>query len=242
MSKFIKFLFILLLTQIIFLGSSARATTVDDPNFDNKTSILTMPRATIDSTHFYTNVQIKLSSDSSWELLTMSDTSLRLLEKASLIQIQDEWTGLSPIVPLKAHYMLQRDTNQFKGGASFSACGASGHPRESVEDITISLEVVQKFLQMLTRSPLEEGNYEPMITHTDDYPSIKIVLQTDTEIIIFFTQSQGVGHVPWGATFGETTYVINSDIPTKAMEILKPYFKKDEKLENLSNGCLNSER
>lgn len=238
MSKFIKFLFILLLAQRVFLES---AVAVDDPNFDTKTRILTIPRATIDSAHFYTNVQIKLSADYKWKLLTMSDTSLRVLEKASSFMIQDEWTGLSSLAPLKAEYTLQRDTNQFNGGASFSVGGASGNPCKSVvEDITIPVEVVQKFLQMLTRSPLEEGNYEAKITHTDDYPSINIVLHTDTAIVGFFTRSQGVGHVPWGVNFEKKTYVINSDIPAKALEILKPYLKKDERLESLSNGCRNS--
>ncbi|RKZ80057.1 MAG: hypothetical protein DRR19_24160 [Candidatus Parabeggiatoa sp. nov. 1] len=237
MSKFIKFLFILLLAQRVFLES---AVAVDDPNFDTKTRILTIPRLTIDSAHFYTNVQIKLSADCKWKFLTRSESSLRVLEKASLFLIQDEWIGLSSLAPLKAHYMLERHTNQFSGGASFSVGGASGNPCKSVEDITIPVEVVQKFLQMLTRSPLEKGHYEPKITHTDDYPSIKITLQTDTGIVAFFTQSQGVGHVPWGVTFEKTTYVINSDIPAKALEILKPYLKKDERLESLSNGCRNS--
>jgi hypothetical protein len=171
-----------------------------------------------------------------------SDSSLPLLEKASSIKIQDEWIGLSPYIPLEAHYTLHRKNNQFSGIAAFSVCKLIGLLRESVEDITIPLEVVQKFLKMLTSFPREEGNYKPKMIHSDDYPSIKITLETDRGTVLFFTRSQGAGHVPWGVTFDRTTYIINSDIPAKAIEILKPYLKKDERLESLSNECLNSAR
>ena len=165
------------------------------------------------------------------------------LTQAHSIRIQDNYEGFSPISPVKAHYILKRSQNQkqFTGKASFDVGGRSfpeSRRREASVDLTIPFEAVQTFLRMLDSSPLKEGNYVPPINQGDDYPSfsIKIELELKTGTVVFFTQSQGDDHVPWGVVFKRKEYVINSDIPTKALDQLKPYLKPDvlERLKHQS--------
>jgi len=143
------------------------------------------------------------------------------------IRIQDDWTGYSSLAPIEAHYFLERNEDKFSGEVHFSVAGYSEHPKTTTENIEIPLEVVQAFLEMLAKSPLDYGEYVPEFTHTDDYPDIRIELESDSESITFFTTSQGADHVPWAAILDGKTYVVDSDIPAKALAILEPFLKRD---------------
>ena len=166
------------------------------------------------------------------------------LTQAHSIRIQDDYEGFSPISPVNAHYNIKLSQNQkqFIGKASFVVGGRSfpeSRRRQASADLTIPFEAVQTFLRMLDSSPLKEGNYIPLINQGDDYPSfsIEIKLELKTGTVVFFTQSQGDDHVPWGVVFKRKEYVINSDVPAKALSQLKPYLKPDvlERLKQQSH-------
>ncbi len=163
---------------------------------------------------------------------TEAKEALARLPQAQSIRIQNDWTGLSPAAPLEAHYTLQRTAAGFSGKASFAAGGYGGHPRRALREIEIPSEAAHTFLQMLSEAPIRAGRYEPTITHTDDYPSIRIELETETERVVFFSESQGAGHVPWGVTLKGKTYVSRSDVPARALATLSPYLER-EALERL---------
>src|SRR5262249_13713726 len=148
---------------------------------------------------------------------------LARLSDAHRIHIENDWTGLSPFAPLTAHYTLERKSDGFRGGATFSAGGYSGTANKAVEDIAVPLDKAQLFLQMLSKCPMKSGDYEPKIEHTDDYPSIKLEIELEKETVTFFTKSQGEGNIPWGVTIRGTTYVVESDIPATAVELLEPH-------------------
>jgi hypothetical protein len=162
-----------------------------------------------------------------------SDADLSQLINASSIHIEDDWTGLSFLAPLEAHYDLTRQGNVFIGKAHFSVARYQ-RARTADEDISIPIEVVQDFLEMLSQSPAVYGNYAPRIEWTDDYPSLVIEISMETETISFHSKSQGEGHVPWGLDQKGHMYIINSNQPAKALAILEPYFKKDV-LDRLKN-------
>src|SRR5689334_16327757 len=150
---------------------------------------------------------------------------LARLSAAHRIHIENDWTGLSPFAPMTAHYTLERKPEGFRGEATFSAGGYSGPANKTVENIAVPLDRADLFLQMLSKCPMKSGDYEPKIEHTDDYPSIKLEIELENESVTFFTKSQGEGNTPWGVTIRGTTYVVESDIPAKALEMLEPHLK-----------------
>lgn len=157
--------------------------------------------------------------------------ALAKLSDATEFRIRDDWDGLSSIAALIAHYWLERNGNQFEGEAVFDAGAPSSiggfNPefRETIREVAIPLDTAQKFLQMLTEIPLEEGQYKPKIDHTDDYPTIEFQIETENGLLRIFNESQD--NQPWGASFAGRTFIINSDAPAKAFSALAPYLKKD---------------
>jgi hypothetical protein len=167
-----------------------------------------------------------------------ASSALPDLNQVQTIRIRDEWNGMSPIAPLGATYELERAGDHFAGTANFTVGGRGGKPLQASEAVELPQEAVQTFLQTLASAPLMEGAYEPNITHTDDYPSIYVELELETGPVAYFSQSQGEGHVPWGAEFNGKTYVINSDAPAKALAALEPYLKR-EVLDQLKEQALS---
>lgn len=52
--------------------------------------------------------------------------------------------------------------------------------------------------------------------------------------MLIHSESQGDDHVPWAANIGNDVYVIDSELPARALMALKPYLKSDT-LERLVN-------
>lgn len=142
------------------------------------------------------------------------ESPLPPLEEATSMDIQDDWGGLSYTAPIGV-------------GPVCSYGGIAAKPRKATVDIEIPLAVAQAFFKDLAKSPLKEGEYRPKIFYSDDYPSIRIELKINEDTVAFFTQSQGEGHVPWGVRFRGKTYVVDSDVPSKAYQALYPYLKRD---------------
>lgn len=145
---------------------------------------------------------------------------LKALAGARSIRIQDNWGGLGP--PRTAQYELHPGANGFTGQATFSVSDL--HKTEGVQ---IPISAAKTFFRILGEASLEEREYVPRISHTDDYPSLQIELALENETVAFFTQSQGDRHVPWAVKIKGKTYVINSDAPARALAALDPYLKRD---------------
>jgi hypothetical protein len=109
--------------------------------------------------------------------------------KAEEIQIEDDWTGLSPVAPIKRHYALQRSENNFTGTANLSVGGARRQARSASENIVIPMNMALSFLEKLEQADFREGDYEPNLKWTDDYPSIKIELRIKGENVVIFSKS-----------------------------------------------------
>lgn len=155
--------------------------------------------------------------------------AIRLDDVAS-IEIHDDWTGFSPMAPIKAHYSLRRSGGGLKGRASFSIGGYSGHPRSAQAQISVPRSTAAKFVKLLVASPLTLGKYRPRLTVTDGYPSISITVKTKKTkepTLVFHTESQGATHVPWGLRIGGEAYTITSPEPARALKMISPYLKHD---------------
>jgi len=146
------------------------------------------------------------------------------LSNVQTLQIKNHWMGLSQYAPIQADYDLILSEGSLTGEAIFSLANGSVTQTTSIE---IPAEKVQAFITMLETARLETGPYEPYQVWTDDYPYISFLLETDQGEIEIFTSSQGESHTPWGAQIGDIEYVIPSDIPMQALQILEPYLKGD---------------
>jgi hypothetical protein len=155
------------------------------------------------------------------------------------ISLQNDWSGLSQIAPIEAHYALELNGNNWSGQANFSVAGYSQHPRKAQRNITIPAEAMQAFLRTLADAPAQEGQYMPTITHTDDYPKITIVVATAAGEVAIVSASQPEGNVPWGLIFNQRQFVIDSDAPAKALAGLAPYLEQ-ETLEQLKEAAQQS--
>ncbi|HKP53304.1 MAG TPA: hypothetical protein VJ183_11720 [Chloroflexia bacterium] len=188
----------------------------------NATPVANVPTIapTVEATEMGTIAQpTSISSPTPQVILTQ-------LTQADSLKIEDDWTGLSLVAPIIAHYDLRRQNGNFVGTAYFSVAGYR-EARTATEEIDVPEEAALNFLRMLTQSPAVSGHYEARIEHTDDYPSISIKIGIRNDSFEFFTSSQGEDHVPWGLHINGSTYVINSNQPAKALESLQPYLKSD---------------
>ena len=112
-----------------------------------------------------------------------------------------------------------------ESGAVYTRINAHASPPVLTRDadVVIPLDVIQRFLEMLLQSPVKEGIYRPSVPRTGGSRKTRVELDLETETVTFFTESLADGGIPWGATFGGRTYVIESDIPSKALRVLDPY-------------------
>ena len=148
------------------------------------------------------------------------------LEDILTITILDNWTGLSPLAPIESSFRLEPATGFFSGTAEYQLAGYTEAVSRSVP-ISVPLAVMEEFLALLESTPLEEGEYKPLFSHTDDFPSIAIVVEGKTGDLGFATESQGSRHIPWRVEVGRDDYVTYADTPAQALDLLDPYLARD---------------
>ncbi len=155
--------------------------------------------------------------------------SLAALQQADRVEIQNDWNGYSDITPILRHYKLRLERQKFSGNAhvAVGGFGAAGIHQQQTTKVTIPAAASAKFLATLAKTPLQMGTYRPQIDRDDDYPSIKIKLQSDRQQVTFSSQSQAVGYVPWKITVTKNDrtleYISNSALPAQALQSLDPY-------------------
>lgn len=143
------------------------------------------------------------------------------------VTIWDSWMGLSEVGPISKRYELKPEGSQFVGKAFFSL-GGGDSVKTKEAPMTVPSDTMRKFFSVLALSPLVKGEYKPLIEHTDDYPEVKIDVETASGKLSFFSKSQGDLAVPWGAFLGGESYTINDKKPMEAFKLLAPYVKEEE--------------
>ncbi|MDQ5825374.1 MAG: hypothetical protein M3441_14370 [Chloroflexota bacterium] len=157
-----------------------------------------------------------------------SQIGLPRLSGATHVGIVDNWDGLSPAAPINARYSLDNSPSGLIGEGNFS----SGSRAQSVAfTVAVPPEVAAKFFSFLDDPAMtvREGTYEPLITHTDDYPFLVIGLTLPSGVEVrFYSKSQGADHVPWGLDYNGKTYIVDSARPQEALSALRPYLREKQ--------------
>gem|GEM_PF-2445635 len=173
-----------------------------------------------------THLPIEISAQS--QTLTQIP-SLNPVMLANTVKIQNDWNGYSDITPISRHYKLRREQQKFVGNADVAVggYGAAGIHQQQTTKIAIPAVVGNKFLTALSKTPLRVGNYQPKLDRPDDYPSIRIQIQSDRQQVTFSSQSQANNYIPWKIAISQNNrtqeYISNSPLPAQALQILNPY-------------------
>jgi hypothetical protein len=155
--------------------------------------------------------------------------SLTPVKSARTIEIQNDWNGYSDITPIIRRYRLRLEGQKLVGNAhvAVGGYGASGIRQQKTTKAIIPAPAATKFLDTLSKTPLQSGTYEPVIQRADDYPQIEIQIKSDRQQVIFSSQSQRSDLLPWKVTVSQqgtsTQYISNSLLPTQAFQSLRPY-------------------
>lgn len=146
------------------------------------------------------------------------------------LSILDAWTGLSPAAPIEAYFELKPDATAFWSRAELSVAGYTTPITKTVA-ISVPVSIVDEFLTLIASTPLEEGDYQPVMSHTDDYPTIAVAIETANDEVVFVSKSQGLSHVPWGALINQKRYITYANTLARAMTLLDPYLARAERDE-----------
>ncbi|MCY7335164.1 MAG: hypothetical protein LH613_02950 [Chamaesiphon sp.] len=158
--------------------------------------------------------------------------NLTTVMQTERVEIHNDWNGYSDITPILRHYKLRIKQQKLVGHAhvAVGGYGAAGVHQQQTTSVKIPAAVTTKFLAALAKTPLQVGIYQPKIERTEDYPSIKIKLESDRQQVIFSSQSQASNYVPWKVTVTQanktTAYISDSDLPAQALQILNPYIDR----------------
>ncbi len=137
------------------------------------------------------------------------------------IRIWNDWQGFGP--DRRVRFAMRQAGRTFEGESTFEEIESATTLWSATDVFSVPIEAVGNFLFVLGSSPLEEGEYGPRIQMTDDYPSRRIELETARGRVVFYSQAQDEGGVPWAAEIGGRKYVIRADVPMRALNVLAPH-------------------
>jgi hypothetical protein len=136
------------------------------------------------------------------------------LSETTSLAIAVGWQGLSLLSPVSGDYSLELRKDQFEGEGRFKVATAS-----ATRAIIIPRDVVRVFLAAAGKVEVVEKKYQPRITHTDDYPSLSVSVQTKHGLLTIGTNSQPqrpksetyVDRTPWAIRYLGRTFVVTAN-------------------------------
>jgi hypothetical protein len=154
------------------------------------------------------------------------------VKRSETVEIINDWNGYSDITPILRHAKLRLERQELLGNAyiAVGGYGAAGIHQQQTTKVKIPAVITTKFLDTLSKTPLQVGSYKPTLDRTDDYPSIKIKVKISGRQITFSSESQGIDYMPWKVTIAQKNrteiYVSNSPLPARALHLLNPYLDR----------------
>ncbi|WP_310424533.1 hypothetical protein [Chamaesiphon sp. VAR_48_metabat_135_sub] len=154
------------------------------------------------------------------------------VKRSETVEIINDWNGYSDITPILRHSKLRLKRQELVGNAyvAVGGYGAAGIHQQQTTKVKIPAAVTTKFLDTLSKTPLQVGSYQPAFDRIDDYPSIKITVKIAGRQVIFSSESQGIDYMPWKVTITQKnttkTYLSNSPFPARSLHLLDPYLDR----------------
>ena len=123
------------------------------------------------------------------------------------IVINYKWMGLSDIAIINANSTLQFNDSIWTGKSDISI---AFDLIKTSYDVTIPSKVIDSILMNLSGISVSLGEYEPKITHFDDYPEVLLSFNLENDTAVFYSASQGKHHLPWEFTISGKSFVLKS--------------------------------
>ncbi|MBE7559467.1 hypothetical protein HS125_11130 [bacterium] len=137
------------------------------------------------------------------------------------VYIVNDWWGWGPNRQIR--FTLAPEGGDFAGEAFFAEVRDATVIWSSTHELRLPAGVMENFLFVLSQAPLVEGEYDPGIDLSGDYPSRRIELETARGKVVIHSEAQGEGGAPWAAEIGGRGYVIHADVPMRALNVLAPH-------------------
>ena len=166
------------------------------------------------------------------------------LSETKTVVIGIQWLGLSTLSPMIADYLLELHDDQFVGQGQFKVAEAPAVSRP----ITVPGDVMRAFLAVASKVPMVEGEYEPRIEHTDDYPSLEFDVATKQGLLRIGTRSQlkdaesgtYLDRTPWSISYLNRSFVVTASDLDRAYEPFGQYLRDDEIFKELRKNVIES--
>jgi hypothetical protein len=170
-------------------------------------------------------------------LSTVEQVEKVTVEQVERMTIRNGWGGLGCVHAVE--YTFRRTPQGFEGSATISVDGRRSREKLSrtVSGVVIPTALAEHLLQELVAVPLRDAPYVPRVPGLDDYPSRRIVLDTPTRQVTYFSESQGEDGNPWALEVPGKVYVIPSGSPGRAIEGASAALKATEVKETLDAMC-----
>jgi hypothetical protein len=150
----------------------------------------------------------------------------RLAEAQSLTLVYD-WAGLSSGAPY--HVETQLAIHELPSHAPISiTVGGYWKPKQT-QLLTTTLTSVQwrAAQQTLSTIPLQTIPYQPIRSHTDDYPTLIMEIAGPSFHARFHSTSQGDRYLPWEAIINGQHYTITAPAIFTVWDTLQPTMRPD---------------
>ncbi len=168
------------------------------------------------------------------------------LSETKTVVIGIQWLGLSTLSPMIADYLLELHDDQFVGQGQFKVAEAPAVSRP----ITVPGDVMRAFLAVASKVRMVEGEYQPRIEHTDDYPSLEFDVATKQGLLRIGTRSQlkdaesgtYLDRTPWSISYLNRSFVVTASDLDRAYEPFGQYLRDDEIFQELRKNVTDSGR
>jgi hypothetical protein len=178
--------------------------------------------------------------------LTRQFPELADLSETKTVVIGIQWLGLSTLSPMIADYLLELHDDQFVGQGQFKVAEAPPVSRP----IAVPRDVMRAFLTVASKVRMVEGEYEPRIEHTDDYPSLEFDVTTKQGLLRIGTRSQlkdaesgtYLDRTPWSISYLNRSFVVTASDLDRAYEPFGQYLRDDEIFQELRKNVMKSGR
>jgi hypothetical protein len=140
------------------------------------------------------------------------------IRNADQVEILDSWDGLALKPSSPERYLLRREGSASTDGA------------------VVPAPVLDAFLRLLAHAPVLSGPYMPSVDHTDDYPHLSMTIGAGQDAIVFFSDSQGPRRVPWAVQIEGKEYVVPSDAPARALDLVRAYLPRARASRHFTMG------
>jgi hypothetical protein len=154
-----------------------------------------------------------------------------LPDNATGLDIQYDWSGMSPVPSISSNFSLKRSGSLFEGEGKVKA-GSS-----KILKIMIPSDTSHQFLRILAETLVEAGEYRgaPLVTATDNYPYLKISVTTAGGILSFTCNSQRADFYPWTIWYGGKQYTSTDGKPHRAYLEIASYLRRTEMLDMIAS-------